>query len=269
MAVAFHEDVRDELRRGTEALANAAGARFAVRTLLPEIAYRATDHLLLRGRVPVHWKTFEERARGTRIERDGVGDIDILASRDFILDRIHAASGLRLTASAGLALPTGRAVAQPFVGDVAPTPLQLGSGTVDPLLGLAVRFQHGERWSVAASGAARLVLLENRHGDRASSVVETGVGATWRVLPNRVAVDLRFEWSHLGRARVAGSIVPSSGRDALYVEPGASLRVLRAVHVGASARLPLYMRVHATQLAEDHALVARIAWRGSARARGR
>jgi hypothetical protein len=238
-----------------------------VRTLSPELAYRPLDRLAFRARVPVHWKTYEEIS--VHEERNGLGDVELLGSFEVVHAPAEQPADIRsLTVGAGLTLPTGETEAQPFVGNVAPTPLQLGSGTVDPLLTISASRRFGDAWAIAAGGAARLAVMQNRHDYEPSSVVEAGMGVAWSPWPDRVAFDFQVEWSHLGRASVAGYEATSTGRGGVYLEPGASARLGRRLRAGAIVRLPVYLRVNETQFTEDFLLAVRLAYRTSPPAAG-
>jgi hypothetical protein len=260
VALSVHYDVRRDLRRDTDNLANPAGARFTVLTLAPEVAYGLPGRVSLRLRAPIHWKEFEEPGAGFRARKQGLGDLEFLASYD-----VMRASGVPtrrwdLAASAGLALPTGEHEVQPFVGQAAPTPLQLGGGTWDPLVGLGARCHLGDL-SLDGTATGRLALMENSDRYRPPSLLEVGLGAAFRAAAGRVSLGLHAEWSRLGRVGVAGVEAPNTGRDALYAVPAASLRLSDLLGLNLTARVPLYLRVKATQLAEEALLGARLVYR--------
>lgn len=258
----FNYDVRDNLRSGAQEVPNTVGGNFSVLTFTPELAYRLPRGFAVRLRAPLHWKTFDEASRGIHVTKSGFGDIELLGSYDVLHgSEPHAPTGWRLTATAGLAVPTGPHEVQPFVGEVAPTPLQLGGGTLDPILGLAGQYRLTQAWAVDASGAGRLAIMENRHRYRPASVVEIGIGGEWRPWPERLGLDLHLEWSHVTQVAVAGDAAPNTGRDAVYGVVNVSLHIWRGLAAGVTARIPVYLRVNQTQFAEDFLLGARLTYR--------
>jgi hypothetical protein len=91
--------------------------------------------------------------------------------------------------------------------------------------------------------------------------VEIGLGGGWRPLPDRLGVDLHVEWSHLTKVSVAGTEAPNTGRDVIYLVPGLNVRVLGDLSAGASARVPVAMRVNQTQFTESVLFLARLVYR--------
>jgi hypothetical protein len=157
--------------------------------------------------------------------------------------------------------PLGKHEAQPFVGETVPTPLQLGSGTVDPIVALSGQYRGGDAWAIDAYAASRLAVMENTHGYRPASVVELGIGGEWRPWPERLGLDLHGEWSHLTKVAVDGVEVPNTGRDGIYLVPGANVEIWGGIALGTTVRVPVYLRVNETQFAEDYLLAARLIYR--------
>ncbi len=266
-AVTFHNDVRDKLWRGHDEVPGGTGPRFTIRTFLSEAALRLPRGITLRARVPVHWKEFEENAAGVHAEKNGLGDVELLASVDLWRGvGTLAREPSVVTATLGVALPTGVTEAQPIVGEEAPTPLQLGGGTVDPLLVITGRHAVSDRLQLDAGAAAHVVLYENRHDYRSGSVLDSWAGGEWRPPVGPLGLRLLLEWSHVTKATVAGAEVPSTGRDVLYFVPGLTASLPWGPSVTATASLPLYVRTNDTQLAGDILLAVRVSFR--ARLRG-
>lgn len=266
-AVTLNYDVRDKLRRGTETITNLVGGSFTVLTLSPEIGYRLPRGFSARLRAPFHWKTFDETSPTVHAKRTGLGDVELLGSYDIFYADEPAApppappAPWRLTLSAGAALPTGQHEAQPFVGDVAPTPLQLGGGTLDPLFSASGQVRPHRYFAIDANAGARLSVMENMHSYRPASLFEVGVGGGWRPWPDRLGLDAHVEWSHVTHVAVAGIDVPNTGRDTIYVVPGVNVRIWRELSAGLSARVPVYLRVQQTQFAENALFLARVVYR--------
>jgi hypothetical protein len=257
----FNYDVRDDLRRGAVAIPNSVGGSFTVLTLTPEIAYRLPRGFTARLRAPVHRKTFDETSPEVHVEKTGLGDLEFLGSYDLLHGReAHAPTRLRLSVTAGAALPTGKHEVQPFVGDVAPTPLQLGAGTLDPIVGIAGQYAPRDGWAIDVSGATRLAIMETMHDYRPASVLELAFGGHWRPWPGRLGLDLHVEWSHLTKVAVAGVEAPNTGRDGIYLAPGGNVTIGRGLALGVTARIPVYLRVNEAQFTEDFLLAVRVAY---------
>jgi hypothetical protein len=250
--VVVNLDPRSDLRLGTSEVANVAGAAFTVVTVTPELSFRILDRLSIAARMPLHVKRFVER--GAHRDEDGAGDLELVGSAE-LLD-LADAGGLRLTVSGGLAFPTGSTESQPFAGTIAPTPLQLGSGTFDPLVAVSFVVLARREIRFAASAGARLTLYENARDYRAASVIETRAGPEWSEGP--VSLALPVVLSLVGRSRNDAEDVPSTGREVLYLAPEIELRPDDHVAVGAGLRIPLHLRVNERQLVEDFLVVFRI-----------
>ncbi len=245
--------MRDRLRRGDAQIANDVGADFTVATLVPEIGYGLPRRAFLRVRAPVHWKTFEETSPRIQVETSGLGDIELLGGWE-----PQPSKRWRANLALGLALPTGEHVAQPFVGQAAPTALQLGSGTMDPLASAAAEYRASPQWSADARAAARVALMANMHDYRPASIYELSTGGRWRALPRRLGIGLHATYSHVTKVQVDGTAAPNTGRDTIYLEPSLMATIRPGLGIEASARIPLYMRVNETQLAETALLAVRL-----------
>lgn len=255
-ALTFNYDVRDTLRRGAGTVPNTVGGSYRVVTVTPEAGLRLRRGLSVRLRAPLHGKTFDETADGTHRVKNGLGDVEVLGGWD-----LAPARRWQLSFRAGAALPTGEHVAQPFVGTLAPTPLQLGSGTLDPVLGASGSFRPSGRFLLDAGAAARVVVMENSDRYRPASLYEIAVGGQWKVWPKRGALLLHVAYSHATLVEVAGVEAANTGRDAIYVEPGVTVRLWSTLTLEATARLPVYLRVNETQFTEDALFAARLVYR--------
>lgn len=262
LALEFGYDARRTLLDGRTEIATAG--RFDIATATLDAAYRLPGDWTARLRAPFHRKVFGEG--GQAVALSGPGDVELTATRDLAM----GPSWVGLL-GAGVALPTGGIRAQPLVGASAPTPLQLGGGTVDPILVAAVRTRL-RPWLHAHAGAeARPVLYDNRYGYRSASVVGGAVGAD--LWPGRlVSPGLDFEYAHTSRARVAGALLPNSGRDVVYAAPRFRLRPGRRWAVDVAVRVPVFQRVNLVQFGETIQGDVRVSWvspplRGGDRAR--
>lgn len=153
---------------------------------------------------------------------------------------------------AGLTLPVGSTVANPFrLGRQGHRHqhLQLGSGTVDPIVGVDVRRQLGH-FALSPWLLARVPLYANRHGFRAGSQLLAGVqlgsdlwlSRWWFQLGVLAYHEQPERWS--GITETEGNL----GRTDLLIETSVSWRFAGKWSVTLSARLPVYSRVVGAQL---------------------
>ncbi len=238
--------MRDTLRRGSDTVPNTGGGSFTVLTLTLELAYQFPRRLGVRVRAPIHWKSFEETSPSVDEERNGLGDVELLGSYA-LPGRAH----WHFNTIAGAALPTGATEPQPFVGEDVPTPLQLGGGTFDPVLGLSASYEPHALWTLDATAAARFALYENADDYRSASLFELGAGGAWELWDDRVRLHLRAAFSHVTHVQIAGVEAPNTGRDTVFASLGGRLRLWESATAELAARVPLYMHVNETQFAED------------------
>ena len=248
--------MRETLRRGGETLPNSVGGRFEVLTMTPELGYQLPRGFDVRARAPLHWKSFEETTPAVTADASGLGDLELLGRYERTLSPRWYAS-----ATAGVALPTGSTEPQPFVGEAAPTVLQLGSGTVDPILAGLVRYAPPGPWVASANAATRLAVYENSHEYQSADLFELGIGGAVSLWSSRVDVRLHVDYSSVTHVEIAGVAAPNTGRATVYASPGVRVRLWREVTADVSAHVPLYMRVNETQFTEDALFAVRLAYR--------
>lgn len=241
---------------------NSVGGDFTVLTWTPEIAYRFPRKISLQLRAPIHRKTFDETTPDIHVAKTGLGDMELLGSYDVLPWReSQSPPRWRLTVGVGLTLPTGAHEEQPLVGGPIPTPLQLGSGTVDPLFALSGQYRASEAWSIDAYVVSRFPVMENADAYRPASVIELGTGGEGRPWPERLGLGLHLEWSHLTKVAIDGIEVQNTGRDGIYVVPSVNVEIWGGLALGVNARVPVYLNVNETQFAEDFLLAARLIYR--------
>jgi len=161
--------------------------------------------------------------------------------------------GWTWTANAGISLPTGSArkpVFRPELegGSLVPmSRLSRGSGTWDPLLGVALERQlAGGRW--VTSVAARTPLSENREGLRVGTSSEVGSGWAHTLGTHRVMGYVRGDWLHREQDVFKGTPVLVGGGHWIYASPGIAVMVGKGVNVQAEVKLPVYRQLSNRQL---------------------
>lgn len=201
-----------------------------------------------------------------RGDSSGLGDLTALAKYRFFKDR----QGRQAALLFGAKLPTGDTGRTDQHGERFETSAQPGSGSLDPLLGLAVSQSFG-RASLDASlvyAFARKGAQDTRLGDRANY----NVGLSYRIAggdqPHDHAapsarhahdawdavVELNGEWT--GKERVGGEVEADSGGNVIYLSPGVRWLSARGWAAVFSIGLPVFQRVRAAHPDNDYRVIA-------------
>ena len=161
--------------------------------------------------------------------------------------------GWTWTANAGVSIPTGSArkpVFRPELegGSLVPmSRLSRGSGTWDPLFGLALERQvAGGRW--VSSFAARTPFAQNNEGLRVGSSWEIGSGWAHTVKTHKVMAYARGDWLHREQDVFNGTPVLVGGGHWIYASPGLAVMVGKGINVQAEVKIPVYRRLANRQL---------------------
>jgi hypothetical protein len=157
-----------------------------------------------------------------------------------------SAGGFQLTGRLGVSIPLGRTHENPFeLGDMglAHQHVQMGTGTVDPVLLLDVDRPLGQRWSVGLHAQGQLVLYDNRHGYRAGHRLGTGVRGRVR-LHERVTAWASFDVWNERPERWDGLVLQDGnlGRTDLLLGAGAALRAADMT-VSVGVKVPVYTHI--------------------------
>ena len=184
---------------------------------------------------------------GFRDEVRGLGD----TTAGVWYRRTHR--GLTWTLNGGMSIPTGSArkpVFRPELQDGSLVPmsrLSRGSGTWDPLLGLAVEQQvAGGRW--VSSLAARMPVAQNDEGLRVGASWELGSGWAHTLGTHKVMGYARADWLHREQDVFNGTRVLVGGGDWVYLSPGLAVMVGKGVNVQAEIKVPAYRNLANRQL---------------------
>jgi hypothetical protein len=162
---------------------------------------------------------------------------------------------------AGVSVPLGRTEPNPFELGRRGLPhqhIQFGTGTWDPIVGLAL----GRRFTWAtlvASAQARLVAYANGHGYRAgdrydgSAFIERRLGARWRVQGG-------FDVGHEAAERWSGIVEEEGnlGRTDVLASAAMVRQVGRAGALVLSLKVPVY--THAVRAQVDYPLIVGFGW---------
>ena len=186
----------------------------------------------------------------------------------------------------GLSLPTGRLNTVPAatylghdeardLGVTVPkhSHLQLGTGTVDPFVGVEALFHIDDHWMLVGSVNATIPLYENRYDYRTAPSATLNVGPAARIHDTRLIFGLFAEASWSGRDQFEGDDivgpggtfdgsfdVPNTGRFELALRPTLTWGISETVTLNVGGRIPMYTRIREgsgdgdIQLTEDFGL---------------
>jgi hypothetical protein len=228
--------------------------RFAIGELRASVEYGLTDALGVELELPLRLNHTTVQFRsldGAPVSLDyenihhrdetlfGLGDPWIMGRYAFSLEPV------RLTVRAGLTVPLGGTVENPFaLGEegLSHQHVQFGSGTVQPLLGLEA--EHAwERWSARAWGHAWLSVAENHHGFRAGHRFSAGLSGELKLTDSLrlsagadVANEQPERWD--GIVQQDGNL----GRTDFLVGGGLHWGV-KDVQLGLTLRVPVYSHI--------------------------
>lgn len=147
---------------------------------------------------------------------------------------------------AGLTLPTGIASDQPLIGVAAPTVFQLGTGTVQMLLGAQYSGSVGE-WSYSTRVDFTSPLHENDQEFRPAERYYLRASLD-RTLTESVSAGVAAELSHGNRDEFHGMNIPTTGTTIISVRPSLVWRIDQDTAFSASVSIPVYREVNQTQI---------------------
>lgn len=244
---------RDTVFNGSEREPNLLDERTAITVPLVTIDFRVTPRFGLQAStaVPFIARTgVVRRDSGPTTFRDevhGVGDTTVGAWYR------RSRRQWTYTLNAGLSVPTGATRPPRFREElegeslVPLSRLQRGSGTWDPLFGLAVeRPIGGGRWITSA--AFRTPFAQNDDGLRTGSSWEIGSGWAHTLRTHKVMGYARVDWLHRNQDAFNGTPVLVGGGNWLYASPGVAVMVGMGLNVQAELKLPVYRDLANRQL---------------------
>ena len=245
---------RDRVYEGSTREENPLDERTTITVPIVSIDYRITPRLGLQvsTAVPMIARTgVVQRAAGPLPFRDEVRGLgDTVAG---VWYRGGSPSRWAWTVNGGLSIPTGSTRAPRFRdelegGSLVPlSRLQRGSGTWDPVMGIAVeRPAGGGRW--VTSLAARTPIVENVDGLRTGASWELGSGWAHTVRTHKAMAYGRLDWLHRAQDAFRGTPVLVGGGDWVYLTPGVAVMVGKGVNVQLDVKMPVYRKLANRQL---------------------
>ena len=226
--------------------------------------YGATRDLTLGVTLPILERRFRfDDGAGERrtISADGPGDLTLVGVyRVFRRDVERGTT--QLSFLGGLKLPSGetdiedsnlpRLTGQP--GTRLPTSLQLGSGSVDGIVGLA-GFHNMDRLSFYADVQGKLN-TEGAQSFRAGNTLFYDLSADYVLLPERnMFLILELNGVSTGRGDQGGRTVRDSGGQLLFISPGLQYLPIPNLILETSVQVPIYRDLNGRQLAPDWSAV--------------
>jgi len=206
------------------------------------------DHWALDVQFPAYDRTHSTIAAGdtslSTSRGSGLGDLRLIGRHQVVTENQSFSFQL------GLKLPTGRYdqtfATGPQAGEILDRGLQLGTGTVDLLAGLA--------WFVRPANTlgcfAQLLVahpLDSRDGFRPSPNLNLNGGLRWlntSVLTPQLQMNVRWE----GRESGVNSDATNSGGTSAFLSPGLTVALGSVSSAFAFVQLPVYQRVNGLQL---------------------
>lgn len=250
----------DRLRRGSNRIPDLIGAAETHWRTTLAVQYGLRHDLQLGVALP--YVSTDQDGVGIGADASGVGDLSLLGKwRFFRWDAPGEA--LNVSALADLSLPTGEDDATTSGMRIQPE-LQVGSGGVDPGLGLAATYEPG-RWRFNAAGLYRFRTDTDgdhaRLGDELIAEVEIGNRFWLEPYPGpfmRADIAARYFWQDESRQ---GARLPSTGSERATLAVTWAFRPRPALDLQAGVELPIWQRVNGTQLGRDWAVTLAIGYR--------
>ncbi len=202
------------------------------------VAYAPLPWLFLSATLPLQAR--EVRSVSLARERGwGVGDVEVSAKAFLYQDREFSADHL-FSVLAGVKLPTAPRL-RAEDGTLLDLDTQLGSGSVDPLAGVAYQHFRGD-WSFLVS-ATGFLPLRGMLGFKAGPSVRTTLAAQYQPAPKwavRLGLDGRME----AAADIDGEKEENGGGVIGYASPDVLFSPSTDIVVAAGVRVPFFNRLH-------------------------
>ncbi len=229
-----------------------------VLTIPTVLAYGATRNLALFGIVPYLNKTRDSTTSSGRVRRgdSGLGDSTFLA-RYTILSIDRLGDTRRFAPFVGLKIPTGDDNERDSLGSL-PQPLQLGSGSWDPIVGTSFTWQTFD-WEFDSAVQYRFNTKANNFefGDQA----RVDMSFQYRIWPRTLGSGvpaffytvLESNLIHAGKNEAGGVTNPNSGGTTWFLAPGLQY-VTRRIVLEAIVQLPVVQDLNGTALKNDYSV---------------
>jgi len=228
------------------------GREFTTTTSVSVTGYGLTPKLALFGVLPLTHKELKTPA-GKR-KASGFGDARLFA-RYTLLQNNSAGQTFRVAPFAGVELPTGRNADRDALG-LLPTPVQLGSGSWDPFVGLVMTYATTD-WQLDTS----LSYQDNRKasGVERGNVFKADASLQIRLWPDELSADtnsflfgvLEANLVHEEKTELNGVANQDSGGTTLFIAPGLQYAAKSWI-AEASVQIPVVQNLGGTGLEKDY-----------------
>lgn len=253
----LREQVQVLRSTGDPSLANRDLRVLAVPSVL---AYGVTRDFTLFGIVSYLDKTIDFTSTAGRQRRgaSGLGDSTVLG-RYTIYSRDRLGETIRVAPFLGIKVPTGEDTKQDSLGRL-PQPLQLGSGSWDPILGTIVTWQTFE-WEFDSAVQYKFNTKANdfTFGDEA----RLDLSFQYRLWPRELGsgvpaflygvLESNLLWN--GKNMIGGVHDPNSGGTTWYLAPGIQY-VTKRVILETAVQVPVVQRLNGLALKNDYIVSA-------------
>jgi hypothetical protein len=228
------------------------------------LAYGATPRLALFGVLPYVDKRLDITMGGTRIRRDTQGIGDALFFARYTMTQVnHPGDTLRIAPFAGLKTPTGSHSQLDAFGLV-PRILQPGSGSWDPLLGVALTRQTLD-WELDA--AVRYRFNTGASGFTFGDEARADTSFQYRMFPRTLGsgvpafvyavLESNLIWN--GKNRYLGVVAANSGGLTWNLAPGLQYVTSRLI-LETAIQIPVVQNMNGTALESDWGWTAGFRW---------
>ncbi|MBI4525980.1 MAG: transporter [Deltaproteobacteria bacterium] len=216
------------------------------------LGYNLATDAVVNVVVPYVIKEFKSPDK-RRLDARGVGDISLFGKYRLYREDVPRGS-TQFSLIGGLELPTGDTT-QRKDGVKLPPPLQLGSGGVDPLLGLAASWISAFH---ALEGGVQFKYNSRHDGFRFGTVTNYDLAYAYQLYPKwpienaQLGLLLEFNGEHRERNILGGNKASASGGDTIFLSPGIQYIFLDNALVETSFQVPVLDRVNGKQLHQDY-----------------
>lgn len=174
----------------------------------------------------------------------GIGDLSVVARYRFIKD---SNTGFGSSVIGGIKAPTGKTTVNDSEGERLEAEHQPGSGSWDPIIGLAATKRIGD-----ISLDANILYILSTKGSQETDLGDTlnlNAAVSWRAVKKDVAVDLVLEangqWKQ--KLKIGGVKDPNSGETVLFLSPGLRLGFKNNMMAYISAGFPVVQDLNGIQ----------------------
>lgn len=197
-------------------------------------------------RVEIHKRTI---STGSRTDLQGLGDVTVYGE--------YGSADLRWLV--GLSLPTGDEAESPAPGVVPPSLLQLGTGTLDPIVGMIWDGGDGVGMDLYFDLLAVLPFEDSDAGLQVGQSFNARVGAIWN-LNSPVIPGLQIEALRREEDRLNGSYLAGTGGTLWTLVPSLQFPLGGGASARVAWRLPLDQDVSGTQIVPGEGIVIEAGW---------